>query len=373
MKKIFRTITALVLLLALFSGCSADRISYRSLVDYSKLDASAAEQKLGGERVTLSIPGREARQTYIPVIVSAQYDGVWLPMKEGIERAAKEYNITVDYFVSPSGSDGQEQTDAFKDILTKNPQAICLIAADTSKLTAYLNKVIASDIPIVSLDNSLPAGSVAYCRANGRSVGEVAASRLAEVIRSRGKIAIAASDWKNVTSAEIIESFKKAVEDNFPKIEVVNVPNNPDVSMREQCSAFFAANPSIEAVFGTDREAFECLISASRALREPAADDESSEESESSGKNDNKNSKDEEPRIVYVSGVGTSPAIDEAIVAGEALGTYIIDYTEWGYKAMTTAFSACVGGEFEQEILTDFIWIDTSNMELPLIKRLLSY
>ena len=222
-------------------------------------------------------------------------------------------------------------------------------------IDTLLDAVVAADIPVISLDSSMPVGSVAQCRANGRSAGEDAAKQLAEAIRSRGKVAIAASDWKNVTSAEIIESFKNAVAENYPKIEVANVPSNPEVSMYEQCSAFFVSNPSIEAVFGVDSKSFECLISASKAIKAATTDD------------------DEEPRNIYVCGVGTSSFINRAIQSGDALGSYIINYTDWGYNALTTAFSAYMGGEFEPEVLTDFIWVNTENLGLPLIKKLLSY
>ena len=355
MKKIFSIAALLFLVPVLFSGCSSDKISYDPLFDYTRLDESSPEQHLGDEHITIDIPGRSSHQTYIPVIVSGLDENVWAPMQEGIERAAKEYNIHVEYFVTEEDESRQYQTDAFREVLTNNPGAICLIADDTSRLAPYLNKVVAADIPVISLDSSMPVGSVAQCRANGRSAGEDAAKQLAEAIRSRGKVAIAASDWKNVTSAEIIESFKNAVAENYPKIEVANVPSNPEVSMYEQCSAFFVSNPSIEAVFGVDSKSFECLISASKAIKAATTDD------------------DEEPRNIYVCGVGTSSFINRAIQSGDALGSYIINYTDWGYNALTTAFSAYMGGEFESEVLTDFIWVNTENMGLPLIKKLLSY
>ncbi len=357
MKKFFCIAAVTLALLAPLCGCSGDRISYAPLVDYNRIAESSPEQYLGDEHIAIDLPGRGVRQTYIPVVVSGLDDSVWLPMKEGIERAAKEYNIAVDFFVSNENDAWRAQVGSFREILTNKPGAICLIAADTSKLAAYLNKAVAADIPVVSLDSSMPTGCVACCRANGSSAGEDAANRLAEAIRSRGKVAVAASDWKNVTSAEIIESFKTAVSENYPKIEVVNVPNNPEVSMYEQCSAFFVSNPSIEAVFGVDSDSFECLISASRALNSatPGEDE------------------DEEPRTIYVCGVGTTPAINSAISSGDALGSYVIDYTDWGYNAFTTAVSAYVGGEFKSEVLTDFIWVDRGNMGLPLIKKLLSY
>ena len=95
MKKFFSIAALLFLVPVLFSGCSSDKISYDPLFDYTRLDESSPEQHLGDEHITIDIPGRSSHQTYIPVIVSGLDENVWAPMQEGIERAAKEYNIHV--------------------------------------------------------------------------------------------------------------------------------------------------------------------------------------------------------------------------------------------------------------------------------------
>ena len=43
MKKIFSIAVLLLLVLALFSGCSSDKISYDPLFDYTRIDSSSPE------------------------------------------------------------------------------------------------------------------------------------------------------------------------------------------------------------------------------------------------------------------------------------------------------------------------------------------
>ena len=114
---------------------------------------------------------------------------------------------------------------------------------------------------------------------------------------------------------------------------------------------------SIDAVFGADREAFECLLSSSRSLIENGGDDE-----------------DETPthRSIVIVGIGSSPEIEDSLRSGEVLGTYLIDYNRWGYNALTTAFRACIGGEFDSVVTTDYVWVDADNIDLSPIRKLLS-
>jgi len=356
MKRHLLKLTALLLALIsllLLAGCSYNGIGHEPLKDFAEGPDAAL---LGKETIAINLPEYSSGRIYIPVIAGAQPSRIWLPIREGIERAAKEYNITVEFFVSENDADYTTQITAFRKALTRNPKALCTFSLDQAHVSAYLTKVSAAGVPMISLDSAVPTGCVASCKPNAISAGEDAAKRIAAAINSRGKIAIAASDWKNVTSAEMIEGFRNIISENYPKIELVNVPSNPDIGMLEQCALFFSTNPSIDAVFGADREAFECLLYSSRSLTE-GGDDE-----------------DEAPtrRSIAIVGIGSGPEIEDSLRSGEVLGTYLIDYSRWGYNALTTAFRACIGGEFDSVVTTDYVWVDADNIDLSPIRKLLS-
>ena len=351
MKRYFFCVLALLIVLCSFSGCS--RYQYKPLTDYSNLDLSSPEPLLGSGRVTVTHPAYNTHQFFIPVVIGDLDESIRVPLLEGIDSAAKDYNITVEYFIAENKTDVQTQSDALCEIMARNPQAVCLMTSDLSNLTHYINKLRASKVPIISLDNSMttPLAS-AYCKPDGAAAGEEAAHRLCEAVRTKAKIAVAASNWSDAVSSEIIESFKSTIAQNYPKVEVINVPNNPEVSSYEQCFSFLSSNPSLDAVFAVDTKIFNSLINAKRSYVRGLDDDENYE--------------------LLISGVGTNPNIKSALPTEEVYGTYLIDYTEWGYRAMSTAFSACIGGEFDPVIQSKYVWVNAENLNLPAIQNLLN-
>ncbi|MBR5260835.1 MAG: substrate-binding domain-containing protein [Oscillospiraceae bacterium] len=341
MKKIAICTLVTLMILSVFSGCS--RYEQEPLTEYS----ANTEHELGDGSVTVNFEEFDSHTVYIPVIVSGIDSSVWPSLQAGIEEAVKDYNITVEYFVSTTSADLNAQAAAFRSALTKNPRAVCLYSTDYSNLTSYINKLKAADIPLILLDDSFTDIATAYCRPSGYAVGEESAHRLCEAINMDGKIAIAATNWSNLHTAEIIDGFKNTVEQNYPDVEVINMPNTPNVTPSAQCTQFLSSNPSLDAVFSTDADVFEAMVTASRAV-------------------------DSGDKVIF-SGIGANYGLKYALSTEAAYGTFLLNYTEWGYNAMKTAFSACIGGEFDSVILSEYVWVNAKNMSLPTIQNLIQY
>ncbi|MBQ3048877.1 MAG: substrate-binding domain-containing protein [Oscillospiraceae bacterium] len=341
MKKFAICALAAVIILSVLSGCSA--YEHEPLTDY----ASVPEEQLANASVTVNFEDLGS-SVYIPVIVSGLDNSVWLSLQAGIDEAAKDYNINVEYFVSTS-ADAKTQEAAFRTALTRSPDAVCLYSTDYSSLTNYINKLKAADIPIILLDDSMPDIAAAYCRPSGYTVGEESAHRICEAIDMKGKIAVAATNWSDTNITKMVEGFKTTVEQNYPDVEVINMPNNPKLTSYAQCSQFLSANPSLDAVFSTDSVIFDSMVNAARTLPNSGSSD------------------------IIFSGIGANYSLKYALSTEDAYGTFVLNYTSWGYNAKNTDFSASIGGEFDTVILNEYVWVNAKNMSLPTIQSLLNY
>ena len=71
----------------------------------------------------------EAKDYTIAVVVKGNTNGWFVRMEEGIKRYAEETGINA-YMTGPSDTDSAQQIQVLQDVVSQNPDAICVVPID---------------------------------------------------------------------------------------------------------------------------------------------------------------------------------------------------------------------------------------------------
>lgn len=100
------------------------------------------------------------------VLLKTLANPFWVQMKEGIEAKAKELNVTVDVFASPSEGDLQSQLQLFEDVLNKPYKGIAFAPLSPVNLVQPAAKAYKKGMFLVNLDEKIDMESLAQAEAN---------------------------------------------------------------------------------------------------------------------------------------------------------------------------------------------------------------
>jgi ribose transport system substrate-binding protein len=118
------------------------------------MSAAPAATAAATEAATAA-PAANTEKMYIPVISKGFQHQFWQAVKLGAEKAAKEFDVTINF----EGPETEAQVDKQIEMLTaelgKKPSAIAFAALDSQAATPLLEKAKAANIPIVGFDSGV--------------------------------------------------------------------------------------------------------------------------------------------------------------------------------------------------------------------------
>ncbi|HVU86090.1 MAG TPA: sugar-binding protein [Pirellulales bacterium] len=114
----------------------------------------------------------------------------WTIARRGTEKAAKEFDVTVDFQMPPRGT-AAEQRSIIEDLLAKGIEGIAISPNDSANQARFL-KDVAARVPLVTQDSDLPEGSgrLCYIGTENYEAGKGAGKLVREAMPEGGKIVI---------------------------------------------------------------------------------------------------------------------------------------------------------------------------------------
>ncbi len=145
MKKLIAMLLVLVMVAALFVGCSKD------------------DGKI-----------------YIPVMAKGFQHQFWQAVKAGADQAAKDLGVEI-YFDGPaSETEIAAQVNMIKQEMSKKPKALALAALDTAAVADILDECADKKIPVIGCDSGVPGDTPGAVKATACTNNEAAAAIAAE-------------------------------------------------------------------------------------------------------------------------------------------------------------------------------------------------
>ncbi len=285
---------------------------------------------------------------YIPVISKGFQHQFWQAVKQGSEKAAKEFNVDITFEGPETESQVDKQLEMFQTALDKKPAAICLAALDSKALIPLLEKAKAANIPVIGFDSGVDSDiPVTTAATDNLAAAGMAADKMAELIGGEGEVAVIVHDQTSRTGIDRRDGFLNRMKEKYPKITIVDVQygGGDQLKSTDLAKAIIQAHPNLKGFFGANEGSIIGVLNAVKEL----------------GK---------EKKIVVI-GYDSGQQQLDAIRSGVESGAITQDPIGIGYKCVEAAVKAMKGESLPKTIDTGFHWFDATNIDDPTIAPLL--
>ncbi len=203
----------------------------------------------------------------IPKVLDDSID-FWRVLKEGVEMAAYEYEVTLEFMAPEKEEDYQVQNALIKEAIKKKPDAILLAAADYEKTYEAAKEMKDAGIKLVVIDSGMKQeiADITVATDNiqaGIRVGAVTKN----LIRKSGKIGVISFVKNSKTAMDREEGLNIGLSDDRDKIEAVYYCDSNYDKAYEGTTELLTKYPEITVIVGLNQYS---AIGAARAIKDMA-------------------------------------------------------------------------------------------------------
>ncbi|MGE5740590.1 MAG: substrate-binding domain-containing protein [Candidatus Aminicenantes bacterium RBG_16_66_30] len=283
-----------------------------------------------------------AKTLRIAVIPKGTTHEFWKSIHAGAVRAESELGVKIIWKGPQKEDDRAQQITVVEDFISSGVDGIVLAPLDDRALVRPVQDAAREKIPVVIIDSALQGSDyISYVATDNYKGGVLAARRLGELLKGRGKIFLIRYQEGSASTVQREAGFFDTVTKEFPGIvllvkdQYAGATTETAYQLAENLISRF---PDVEGVFTPNESS---TFGTLRALQE----------SRLAGK------------IVFV-GFDSSPKLVQGLV--------IQNPAKMGYLGVKTIVAHIRGGSVEKVIDTGVVLATRDNMESPEIKALLS-
>lgn len=329
MSKMVMTTAVLTLSVALLAACGSSSTSSTTTSASAKPASS------------------NASKPYIPVISKGFQHQFWQAVKQGAEKAAKEYDVNITFEGPETEAQVDKQIEMLQAALDKKPTAIAFAALDSKASVSLLQKAKSANIPVIGFDSGVDSDiPVTTAATDNKKAAALAADKMAEKIGDTGEVALVVHDQTSRTGVDRRDGFVDQMKAKHPNIKIVDIQygGGDQLKSTDLAKAIIQGHPNLKGIFGANEGSAIGVVNAVTEL-----------------KND---------KLVII-GYDSGKAQIDAIKSGKMAGAITQDPIGIGYWSVKAAVMASKGEKVEKTIDTGFHWYDKTNMDSAEIKALL--
>jgi ribose transport system substrate-binding protein len=285
---------------------------------------------------------------YIPLISKGFQHQFWQAVKQGAEKAAKDFNVRITFEGPENESQVDKQIEMLQAALDKKPKALAFAALDSKAAIPLLQKAKDANIPVVGFDSGVDSDiPVTTAATDNIAAAGAAADKMAELIGGEGEVAVIVHDQTSRTGIDRRDGFLNRMKEKYSKINVVDVQygGGDQLKSTDLAKAMIQAHPNLKGFFGANEGSIIGVLNGVKELNK-------------------------EGKIVVIGYDSGKQQID-AVRSGVEAGAITQDPIGIGYKSVEAAVKAIKGESLPKTIDTGFHWYDKTNLESDAIKPLL--
>ncbi|MGG5172073.1 ABC transporter substrate-binding protein [Pseudarthrobacter sp. J1738] len=282
---------------------------------------------------------------YIAIVSKGFQHQFWQAVKQGADKAAKEFNVEVSFEGPNTEKDVDQQIQMLTTALGKSPAAIGFAALDSQAATPLLEQAKSKNIPVIAFDSGVDSDiPLATASTDNKAAAAEAAKHLAELIGGSGEIAIVGHDQTSKSGTDRRDGFKEYIEANHPNIKIVAIQyaGGDQLLSADAAKAIITAHPNLKGMYGTNEGSAIGVVKAVEELNLKG-------------------------KLVIV-GFDSGKAQMDAIRSGLMAGAVTQNPVGIGYETVKAAVAAIKGEKVEKVIDTGFYWYDSKNIDSEQIK-----
>lgn len=292
-------------------------------------------------------PAKKDGKPYVAIISKGFQHQFWQAVKQGAEKAAKEFDVTITFEGPESESQVDKQTEMLRAVLDKKPDALGFAALDSQAALPLLQEAKDKNIPIIAFDSGVEGDlPLATAATDSRAAAALAADKMADLIGGKGEIAVVAHDQVSKTGIERRDGFVDRIKEKYPDIKIVDIQygGGDHLKSTDAAKAIMQAHPKLKGIFGTNEGSAIGVVNAVQEM----------------------NKKD-----IVVIGFDSGKQQIDAIKNGVMAGAITQNPIGIGYETVKAAVDAINGKTVEKNIDTGFFFYDKSNIDDEEIKAVL--
>jgi len=289
-----------------------------------------------------------AAKAFIPMISKGFQHQFWQAVKQGADKAALQFNVTISFQGPENESQVDKQLEMLQTVLNQKPSALCFAALDSKAAIPLLQKFKDAKIPVIGFDSGVDSDiPLATAATDNIAAAGAAADKMAALIGGSGEVAIVAHDQTSRTGIDRVKGFTDQIKNKYPNIKIVATQygGGDQLKSTDLTKAILQANPNLKGVFGANEGSAIGVLNGVK-------------ESGKSGK-------------VTVIGYDSGQQQMDAIRGGTEAGAITQDPIGIGFKCVEAAVNALKGQTLPKNIDTGFKYYDKTNIDQPDIAALL--
>jgi len=302
----------------------------------------------GGQPATTGGSASPAAKPFIPMISKGFQHQFWQAVRQGAEKAAAQYNVTITFEGPENESQVDKQIEMLQAAINKKPSALAFAALDSKAAIPLLQKLKDQNIPVIGFDSGVDSDiPVATAATDNIAAAAAAADKMATLIGGSGDVAIVAHDQTSRTGIDRVKGFTDQIKNKYPNIKLVATQygGGDQLKSTDITKAILQSNPNLKGIFGANEGSAIGVLNGVK-------------ESGKTGK-------------VVVIGYDSGQQQMDAIRSGAEAGAITQDPIGIGFKSVEAAWKVLNKQSVPKNIDTGFHWYDKTNIDAPDIAALL--
>ena len=254
-KKILSVLLAAAMISAMLAGCggSGDDASEPAATTDESTDAAAED----GEAAEGETAAADSDYT-IAVVVKGNTNGWFVRMEEGIKKFAEETGINA-YMTGPSDTDSAQQIQVLQDVVSQNPDAICVVPIDPAACETVLAEAREKGIKV----NCHEGSSIENCdydveAFDNAGYGAFIMDCLAELMGEEGEYITMVGYLTSASHNEWADGAVARAQESYPNMtlapeERLESENSAETAY-EVAKQYLKTNPDIKGFTGSSSD-----------------------------------------------------------------------------------------------------------------------
>src|SRR5438309_7261230 len=189
-----------------------------------------------------------AAKAFIPMISKGFQHQFWQAVKQGADKAAAQFNVTITFQGPENESQVDKQLEMLQTVLNQKPQALCFAALDSKAAIPLLQKFKDAKIPVIGFDSGVDSDiPLATAATDNIAAAGAAADKMAGLIGGSGEVAIVAHDQTSHTGIDRVKGFTDQIKNKYPNIKIVATQygGGDQLKSTDLTKAILQANPNL--------------------------------------------------------------------------------------------------------------------------------
>ncbi|MCL6586513.1 MAG: sugar-binding protein [Anoxybacillus sp.] len=187
------------------------------------------------------------------VLISQEFDNpYWRKVEKGAKAAAKQYRVNVEY-IGPLRTNVDEQVKLLEKAIASRVDGIIVQSLNDAKFTPLINKAIARNIPVITIDTDAPKSKrLAYVGTNNFEAGQLLGKAVASRVSGSNKIGVIIGSETSENQQLRLQGFQSIIAQH-PSLSVValSVSNISRFQASIQAEKMLLTHPDITVMVGT--------------------------------------------------------------------------------------------------------------------------